>query len=372
LSTCRDILVVKLDFIGDHVLTTPFLANLRRNAPRARITLVVLDRAYPFAETCRFVDRVVTVSAALGRRLTFAAKDVATLAGFRRDYTEGRFDLALIPRRDIDFNGALQVAHGSRAKRIAGFIEQSTPARSIANRGEDRFYTDLVRDDRMVHESEHKLALLEGLGGTVTTRRASIDLSASDRDEAEAFLVKSFGRARRELLAVAPFVGDPRRQYPVDRLAAIVRRLVDRFDLDVVVVGGPLDAERGEGFAAAICDRAVSSLGRIAPRPSAALVEACIAFVGMDSGPAHLAAAVGTPAAAIFCHPRNGPRDHVNSPVRFAPWGEAGKVLVIQPETALPPCRDSCGERNAHCIAQLTEDAVFASLAEFVGRFAGA
>ncbi|MEO8668055.1 MAG: glycosyltransferase family 9 protein [Bauldia sp.] len=368
LGACRNILVVKLDFIGDHVLTTPFLANLRVNAPKARITLVVLDRAFPFAETCRFVDRVVTVSSATGRRITFGAGNAGTLAGFRREYLGGDFDLALVPRWDVDFNGALQIAVGSGAKRVAGFSERSTPARSIANRGEDRFYTDLVHDRRHVHEVEHKLALLEAVGGKITTLRASVDLGVSDRAGAEAFLVKSFGTDRRALLAVAPFVGDQRRQYPADRLARVTGRLAERFDLDVIIVGGRLDAGRGEAFASAVGERAVSSLGRIEARPSAALVERCIAFVGMDSGPAHLAAAVGTPVAVIFCHPRDGAPDHVNSPRRFAPWGEPDKVLVIQPETGLPPCREGCVAREAHCISQLTEEEVESAIAAFVAK----
>lgn len=146
LSACRNILVVKLDFIGDYVLTIPFLETLRRNAPRARITLAVIDRAFAFAARSASVDRVVSLSSADGRRLVFGASSVAAIAGFRRDYVEGGFDLALVPRWDVDFNGALQVAWASRALRIAGFVEDSTPRKALLNRGDDRFYTDLVTD----------------------------------------------------------------------------------------------------------------------------------------------------------------------------------------------------------------------------------
>jgi ADP-heptose:LPS heptosyltransferase len=340
IAACRNILVVKLDFIGDHVLTTPFLANLRLNAPRATITLVVLDRAYAFAVGSRFVDRVVTVSSAEGRRIVFGASNLSVLASFRRDYVGGAFDMALVPRWDIDFNGALQVAVGSRARRIAGFTETSTPRKALLNRGEDRFYTDLVFDRRSVHEVEHKLALIKALGGRIASRSLALDISPSAREEGHAFLDQSFGADRRPVLAVAPFVGDPRRQFPVERLSGLVRRLAEALDLMVVVVGGPADAARGEAFAEEVGPRATSSLGRVGAVPSAALLEKCVAFVGMDSGPAHLAAAAGTPTAVISRHPRDGDPDDALSPVRFAPWGEPGKVLVIQPDRQDDPPTD--------------------------------
>jgi heptosyltransferase-2 len=368
LGDCRRILVVKLDFIGDHVLTTPFLANLRWNAPRADITLAVLDRAYPFAAPCRFVDRVVTVSAADGRRITFGAGSVSALANFRGDYTGAAFDLALVPRWDIDFNGALQIALGSGAARIAGFSEFSTPGRRDFNRGEDRFYTDLAVDRRSVHEVEHKLALLEALGGRIATRSAALDLSDVDRAAAQAFVAASFPN-RRPLLAVAPFVGAKRRQFPPHRLAAIVARLAQSLDLDVVIVGGRLDGDDGAAFREAVGERAVSSLGRLEPRPSAALIEQCVVFVGMDSGPAHLAAAVGTPTAVICCHPKDGDPDHHNSPVRFAPWGKPGRVLVIQPQHGLGPCDRACRMNFPHCIAQLGDEEILLSLTQFARGF---
>jgi heptosyltransferase-2 len=219
-----------------------------------------------------------------------------------------------------------------------------------------------------VHEVEHKLALLEAVGGRIQTLRAILDLSAVDRAAAAAFVKDSFPTTR-PTLAVAPFVTDQRRQYPPDRLARIVARLADTLDLNVVVVGGRLDKDAGAAFAGSVGARAVSSLASIEPRPSAALIEHCIALIGMDSGPAHLAAAVGTPVAVINCHPGDGDPDHHNSPVRFAPWGDIGKVLVIRPDHAVPPCAGSCRMDFPHCIAQLSEEHVLPVLTQFVRGF---
>jgi len=370
LSQCRKILVVKLDFIGDYVLTIPFLDNLRRNAPHADITLVVIDRAFPFAAGSPSVDRVVSVSSAEGRRLVFSAASIGDAARFRSDYLSGAFDLALVPRWDIDFNGALQVAWASGATRVAGFDEASTPRKAFLNRGDDRFYTDLVRDRRSVHEVEHKLALLEAVGGDVTARDARLTIGPKETAEGRDYLDRVFGTVRRPVLAVAPFlVGGPR-QFPPERLAPIVQEVADALGLDVLVVGGKVDAERGATFADAVGERAHSSLGLLSPLASAAVVAECVALVGMDSGPAHLAAAVGTPVAVISSFRKGGAADDPLSPDRFRPWGPADKVLIIQPESATAPCRDGCEAGAPHCILAHNDAEIARRLIGFVRAFA--
>jgi heptosyltransferase-3 len=370
LRRCRRILVVKLDFIGDWVLTTPFLDSLRRNAPLAEITAVVLDRVFDLAATCPFVDRAISVSRADHRRVVFAAAKVEELATFRRDYQGQRFDLALVPRWDADFNGALQVAFGSRAPAIIGFSECSATRRGILNRGDDRFYSHAIVDRRLVHEADRDLALIEALGGQVTAVPVRADFTAADANEADRFLNSARVRANR-FLVVAPFGSKARSTLPAARLARIVRRLAKVFDLGLVVIGGPREADRAAAFTRDVGHNAVSAAGILGMRPSAALIARAGAFIGMDSGPAHIAAAVGTPVAVLSCHPVGGVPDHANAPERFAPRGSAGVVVVIRPARATAPCRGGCTADEAHCILALDETVLWPQLADFVERAVG-
>ena len=127
LATCRKILVVKLDFIGDWVLTTPFLAGLRQAAPDAEITAVVLDRVYDLAAPCGLVDRIIAVPGAASGPVRFGAGSADDLAAFLGDVRSGAFDLALVPRWDTDFNGATRIAGLSGARQVVGFSERCTP-----------------------------------------------------------------------------------------------------------------------------------------------------------------------------------------------------------------------------------------------------
>lgn len=360
----REILVVKLDFIGDWVLTTSFLENLRLNAPQAGITVVVLDRVFDLASACPFVDRVISVSRAERRRVVFGAESPATLAWFREAYLGRAFELAVVPRWDADFNGALQIAFGSGAAAIVGFSEKSTPRKRRLNRGDDRFYSHALVDHRIVHEADRDLALIEAMRGSISSGRVTVGYRPADASRAERFLAESVGRSERPLLAVGPFGSEPKKTLPPDRLARVVRRLTRQFDLDVVVIGSPGNADEATRFVRDLGQRAVSAAGPLGTRQTAALLARAAAFVGMDSGPAHIAAAVGTPVAVLFCHPADGSPDHTYAPERFGPRG--AHVEVIQPARATAPCVAGCEVTEAHCILGLTEDVLLPQLERFV------
>jgi heptosyltransferase-2 len=367
LRHCREILVVKLDYLGDWVLTTPFLAALRQAAPRARITVAVLERTFELAVSSRDADRVVSVEGSASGRLKVGAARLADASGFRCDYAEGRFDLAIVPRWDIDFNGALQLAFGSGAP-VLTYAERSTPGRARINRGDDRFVALPLVDPVPRHDAEHSLRLLAAIGGDPAPRPGGLVISAEDRRRGEAFLAAAF-TPRRPLIALSTRATAARRSLPPERAAAIGRLLRDRFDADLVIVGGAADRAETESIARAIGPRAVSSIGRVSMRQSLAVIGAAALMVAVDSGPAHMAAALGVPVAVISSHHRGGSRAHAQSPHRFAPWGDAARILVVQPEAPVPPCGEACGSERPHCILGVTDELLAATLLPFAERF---
>ncbi|WP_421723090.1 glycosyltransferase family 9 protein [Bauldia sp.] len=366
LARCRRILVVRLDFIGDWVLTTPFLANLRASAPDAEITVVVLNRVFDLARSCAFVDRVIGVEPAAAGPVSFYAADQATLASFIADYGNYLFDLALVPRWDTDFNSALRIADGSGAATVIGFSEANTAHRRANNRGDDRFYSAILRDTEAMHEVDHKLGLLAAMGGTTEQRDLTLHLDPADKRRAAEFLVKRLGGADR-FIAIAPFAV-PRKQVPPERSAVLANRLSETLDLPVVVVGSPVHAPNAAAFLSELKGPAASAVG-LPLGASAALIGRASMLIGMDSGPAHIAAALNTPVAVIFNHARSAAPDHVGSPERFAPWGEPSRVLVLRPDEPLAPCTDGCEVDAAHCITQLDVDDLYPPIADFAARF---
>ncbi len=366
LGARRKILVPKLDFIGDWVLATPFLAGLRHSAPQAEITVVVLDRVYDLAAPCRFADRVISVGAASHGPVRFAAGDAEMLSAFVADMEKGVFDLALAPRWDSDFNGALRLAGLSGAETVVAFSEGCTARKQVDNRGDDRFCTAALLDLRDCHEVEHNLGLLAAIGGTGEAC-LSLDLTEADRHAAAMFRSGNFGDSTRPMLALAPFAAG-RRQWPLERSVALARRLATDFGMDIAVIGSSesaADAARVAAQARSENGHAVSAAGRLGLRESAALIGSASLLIGMDSGPGHIAAALGIPVATLFSNPAGASQRHVSAPERFRPWAPPERLHIIRPPRHAAPCTDGCDDDHPHCILGIEVDDVYPRLAEF-------
>jgi len=364
LSAARRILVVKLDETGDFVLATPFLRGLRASAPEARILLAVRDAVADLAVPCPHVDAVVVPMPKPGGGIDFRAATPGGLAVFADAFRAG-FDLTLVPRYDLDRHGAATLAANSRGRIVAGFSERVTPWKAQANAGFDRAFTHVLTPPPRRHEVEQNAALLAFVGGTPDTGRVELYLTDADRDEAARLLP-----GNGPVLAVAPGAAVARRDYPIDRLVAVVAALSDATGAAVAVIGTGTERAAATALAAALPGRVADLTGRTGLRVAAAVLERSIGVVAMDSGPAHLAAAVGVPVAVFSCHPEGGDPGHFHAPERFRPWSD--RALVLRPAAAVPPCGDSCTAAEAHCIAAITPaDAIPRILALFAAEGRG-
>jgi heptosyltransferase-2 len=233
---------------------------------------------------------------------------------------------------------------------VLGFSEFCTERKRVLNRGYDRFYTHVLDDFRLVHEVEHNLGLVTAMNGLVFDRRVAIEIAEPDAVRAEQLLAPV--RRHRPLLAIAPFASEPKRCIPVDEIEAIAGPLLDGLFASVVVIGGTAERREAERLAVRLGPRAISLAGRCSVCQAAAVIGRCDAMIAADSGPAHIAAALGTPVVVLSCHAQDGRPGHENSPLRFSPWGETSRILVLQPENAVEPCEDGCTATEPHCLIE--------------------
>jgi len=361
----RRVLILKLDEIGDAVLATPFLRELRRALPEAWVVLVTSPAAHPILELCPYVDRIVQFRRRPRGSSAFLTGPLAAMRFGRTTLRKG-FDVAVIPRWYLDEHEATFLAYASHARRRVGYSEKVSEAKAIRNRGYDRLLTEAVEDRQPRHEVEYDLALLAHVAGDRQAPDASLELWLSDSDRGVvSTLLRRHGVDPAEpLVALGIGAGHPKRSWPGDRFAAIGAWMREQYGMRALILGGPDEADEASRVAADVGSAALSLVGATTLRESAAVLEHCRLFVGNDSGLMHLAAGVGVPVVELTCHWVGGDRLHANSPIRFGPWGVPSRIL--RPASACAPCRDGCEASEPHCILQVGVEEVCQAVASLL------
>jgi heptosyltransferase-2 len=348
LSQVNRVLVIRLDDIGDVVLTIPFLRELRRNLPNAWITLLVKPATLNLVELCPYVNEVlIHKCSGQDRARKFYLYRQALAISFKHLLAQ-HFDLAIVPRWDVDEYYASFIAYFSSASWSVGYSENVRENKRKYNCNYDCLFTHVLEGDAIKHEVERNLDVTRFINGNVEQDKLELWLSEEDKAFANKVLQNHRVNPDSELVMFAPGANHPKRIWPIDRYVKLGLWLTQKYDAVIVVVGGIEDTLLGESLKRQIGAKVINVAGQTTLRQTAALLKCCCLFVGNDTGAMHLAAASGVPVIEISCHPVDGLLFHSNSPFRFGPWGVSS--IVLQPKHATPPCSESCSAREAHCI----------------------
>jgi ADP-heptose:LPS heptosyltransferase len=303
------------------------------------------------AKQCPYVTRVLAYPNRTFRPIT-APVQLARVAAFaRRHLRDPTVELALLPRWDAESLIAVGLIRLSGAATRVAYAEDVTPARSDLNRGYNRFITHPISDSTPRHEVERSLYLLTPFGASPESTSLETWIGQLDRTKSAVLLNRAAGRG---LIILGIGAGSDKRRWPSSSFSALGQRLAAAGAL-VVVVGGQADRRAGMAIWQSSQGNILNLAGDLSLPETAAVMERARLFVGNDSGPMHLAAAVGLPVLELSCHPRNGDPAHPNAPERFGPWGV--KHTVLRPP-AIPPCRTFCESAVAHCITGVSVDEV--------------
>jgi ADP-heptose:LPS heptosyltransferase len=358
LSEARRVLIVRPDHLGDVILTSAFLREFRKNWPDAEITLLVDPASRPLVEHCPYVDHIEVYPRF--RPCTFGR----VRRYFREAYWAGRhlwpyrFDLAVVPRWDTQMFREALLAYLSGAQWRAGFSEEgNTIARTEGSY--EILYTHLAPSGVPQHEVQKGLELLAWMGGAVSETNTEIWLDSTTREFAASILSAPVTNEPVVRVAMVPGSSSPGRRWPAERFGEVAAWITNDLGWQVVLIGGPDEAALGQIIEGCCPSGVINLIGRTTAQQAAAVMERCQIYVGNDTGPMHMAAALGVPVVEISCHPANGSAAHERSPARFSAWGVP--LWIAQPTAGLDDCRDFCvpGELGeAHCVLAVTVDQV--------------
>lgn len=355
----KGLLIVRTDGLGDIVLFTPFLRELRRLNPTTSICMVTSPVAAGLLKTCPYVHEtlVVNCQSRLFEAPWSTLRRVWPIASHIRHHV--RPTVAISARWDVDWYGANAVCYLSGAPERILHRTADQDIRSLFNGGHERLFSRVVTTDIVKHEVLRNLDFLKRLARSdVRAPQMSTDLEVwlteSDREWARAALKRC---SQSRFIALAPGAGAPRREWPVSSFAELANRLhATDSSFEFVLIGGPSENGMMARLATmmTVPPRIVQNE---AIRRVAAVIEQCDLFIGNDTGTTHVASAVGCSTIMISCHPEGGDIAHPNSPVRFSPW--ARHSAVVRPKAARThDCKLGCVKSEAHCIVNVAVDEV--------------
>jgi ADP-heptose:LPS heptosyltransferase len=353
LSDLRRVLVVRPDEIGDVVMTIPFLRELRRNLPQARISLLIKPALRNLAELCPYVDELIVYDREINGSFVTLRSWARMIRFARRELWPRHFELAIFPRWDAGPFEGPRLTYLSGAPWRVGYSEHLTPWKKIQNRGCDRYFTHFVGKKGMQHEVLNNLDVISFLGGRVESERLEIWTAPEDESFAdEALRTRGISSADTVMaFGVGTRLGSKR--WPYENFCALSLELVKDPGARVILLGGPEDQSLG---ASPSSEGIIDLRGKTTLRQVAALLKRCTLYVGNDTGAMHMAAAVDTPVVQVSCHLQNGSPLVYPWPDQFGAW-QVPQVLV-KPTKPTPPCVDHCNYGESHCIQSVPVDQV--------------
>ncbi|MCD6569583.1 MAG: glycosyltransferase family 9 protein [Deltaproteobacteria bacterium] len=352
----QNILIIRLDKIGDCILTIPFLRELKRNYPDTSITLLVNPKSYNLFQNCPHIDRLITYEDNTSGRLWRSRRLINALIFSYKNIKPHKYQIAINPRWDIDDHYATHLAYFSGAPIRIGYSETVTPSKQEYNKDYDKLLTTILYDKTPKHEIERNLKIIEAIHGTITNDQLELYITQEEQDRADMLLAASNFSHSQLTIAIFPNAGSKNREWSISNYIKLSNWLISEYRAQIVIIGGRKDNEHDQIIRQNIQNNIAFLSGTTTLNETAAILQKCHMYIGSDSGPMHLAAAMGTPVIEISCHPKNSDPNHPNSPIRFGPW----KVphIIIQPEKALLPYTNGCTATTAHCINQITIDQV--------------
>jgi len=331
----KNILVIKLRYLGDVLLATPVFQALRKRYPDARLTAAVSKGTEEMLKGNRNLDDVLVVErASLAGQLKFA-----------RALRQRRFD-CVVDLTDGDRSAVLAWFSGAPVR--VGFNEE--------HRWRGLLYT-VVATPRVdaVHRIAHDLEIVRPLG--IEPKPGCPELPISNEEEGAAAKLldeiagESLAGGGKPLIMFQPGARYWFKAWPVERFAALADRLAEGRSCRVLIGGDPAERQLAQGIRTHAASKPVVLAGRTTVRQYVAILKRCTLFVGNDNGPMHMAAALGVPVVALF-----GP----SNPAKWGPFGTHAEVLYngLDCRSCFHP---TCTRGEANCMRQIGVDDVLAA-----------
>lgn len=369
------ILILHDAAVGDFVIHTGLIREIRRIYPAAYITLLVKEKVIQLAELCPYVDEII-VNRGHFSYLNFGVmlEEYIKLA---EKFLPRRFDicysLAYIAETQL-----LMYMSGARVRIASNVYKDNNDEKTLSNtkffnfKNSSKFATHMVpRNEYRCHRVDMAFSFLEHfLHAPIENRSLEIWYSAMEISNAKSYVES----ASRPIYALYMGGSHPRKHYPPELYAKSLKLISENEPSATFIILGAgkndlKSAERLKNVAPDIYEKNIIDLtNKLTYRESAAVLSFCDAYIGNDTGTMHIAAAVNCPVLEINSFPADINIMEGDNLAVYYPYNVPN--VILRPQKVLPECsadkpHSAYGCRilnKPHCITQINPQLILKSL----------
>jgi lipopolysaccharide heptosyltransferase II len=346
----RRILCVRLDQLGDVLMTTPAIRALKESGSGPRITLLTSSGGAAVARLVPEIDDVLIYDSPWMKATAPRADTGPDFAMIER-LRAGSFDAAAIftVYSQNPLPAAMLCYLAGIPLRLAHCREN--PYQLLTN-----WIPETEPESGVRHEVRRQLELVESVGARTLNDRLSLRPTDEAIRRVEAILDRLELRHHRRWAVIHPGASAPSRRYTPDGFAAAARRLVREDGCRVVFTGGEGEVELVESIRDAMDAPSESLAGRLDLAELVALIARAPVLIVNNTGPAHISAAVGTPVVDLYALTN----------LQHTPWGVASRVL--NHDVPCKPCYKSvCPMGHHDCLRLVPPEDVVRAARDLLG-----
>lgn len=330
----KKILIVRMDKIGDLVLSTPVIKAVRDAYPDSHITLLVRPYARQIVEGNPYLNEVMTYDKATdGKGLL---KDILFAMKLRKK----KFELAL-------------VLHPKNRTHIMVFLA-GIPERIGYNKKLGWLLTKKIphiKQYGLKHEIDYTLDLVRYIGIDPKNRALYVPINKISEQKIKGIFAKNGILENNKVITIHPGSSCPSKRWNFKHFAKVADRLAESRSAKIVIIAGPSDKVLGDRMSGSMKAPHLNLSGKTTVADLASILKRSALFISNDSGPVHIACATGTPTISIF-----GRNDRGLSPERWKPIGEHD--LALHKDIGCEICLSHNCKKGFACLEAITEDEV--------------
>jgi lipopolysaccharide heptosyltransferase II len=348
-NQAQNLLCIRLDTIGDVLMTTPAIRALKESQPGRRVTLLTSSAGATIAPLIPELDHYLVYDSPW-------LKATAPRSDSRPEYEMADF------LRQQGFDGAVIFTVYSQSPLPSAFLcyLADIPLR-LAHCHENPYQLlpDWIKDpepDQFIrHEVQRQLDLVAHIGCQTSDERLSLQVKASDRSTVLELLERSQLNLSRPWVIIHPGATAMSRRYPATSFAEVARRLFLEFDCQIVLTGTEPERDLIESIQSMMEVPSQSYVGQLSLGELAALIELAPVLISNNTGPVHIAAAIGTPIVDLYALTN----------LQHTPWKVPHRLLFHDVPCKL--CYKSiCPEGHQHCLTLVTPEQVIQATCELM------